>query len=389
MVCLKSGLWWALAGVVFFNCPTYAQAGSPSLGTLETKAEGFDSTRSRRVTGDWSLELGGATVQEGKNSGDGSYLYFSPNFEFRLMPEFKVKLSPWARFYSLRIQDRFKDDDSDGFIFLSDAYAAYTPAQWVELRAGILSQRILRTSMMVSNYTAFPGVQAILRQKLNNNFEANFIGQYTVPTSSSGTADRDRTEELPTFKTLHAELKAKKIGGWELQGYGGYFEWDKLPAKVAIKSATMGNANVDGELVTRFTRGFRGYFGGASACFCEGNLGLNLEFKRMHNVEAQSYSADGQFVGGGPRFKWSQYELDMRYHSYFIESDSTVAYYNKSRFGHTNRTGDHAEINLHLLKHGFSLFMEMYNARPIARDDNQRNLQEYFFGVETDNVSFF
>lgn len=383
----KSGLPLALSGLVFFIFSSAALAQDSSL-SLKPADSARESSRFP-IEGDYSLNLGGASIQEGKNTLEGAYLYFSPNFTIRLMPELKAKISPWGRFISARIQDRFNDDEDTGFIFLNDAYLAYSPAEWVEVRGGMLSQSVLRTSMMVSSYASFPGGQLRLTNPAGKDLRLTTVFQYLIPTSQSGTADRDRSEKTPAFRTAHAELDYTGLSGWEFGVYGGYYQWDNLPSKVAIKSATRGNANVDGELVTRFTSGFRGFFGGAEACYCKARYGFGFDFKRMRNIEAQDYSADGQMVGGGPRLKWKDVELDLNFRSYFIESDATVAYYNRSRLGHTNRVGENAEAVLRFPKNKFALYFEMFNARPISRDDNQRNLQAYFFGVETDNVSFF
>ncbi len=373
-----------LSGLVFSGS-VYAQSD----GTLSTRFDAPESSRQYKLKGDFNLDVGGATRQEGKDTSDGAYVYLGANFEFRLMPELKIKLSPLARFWSARDQDRFKDDDNTNFIFFSDAYLSLEPFEALEVRGGILSQRALRTSMMVSNYASFPGIQTRLKSPLYERTSAELIHQYTIPTSKSGTGDREQSEALPAFQTLHLELRSTALEGWEFEGYGGYFEWSKLPSKVAIQSAKIGNSYVDGELVTKFTRGFRGYFGGAEACFCQGWLGFGVEYKRMTNIEAESFAADGQMVGGGPRFKFKDVELDLRFRSFFVESDSTVAYYNRSRLGHTNRVGENVEVYLKFPKHKFALYGEMYNARTIARDVNQRDLQSFFFGVETDNVSLF
>lgn len=375
-----------LSGLVFSGS-VYAQSESSSRVRLDEAAA--ESPRLYNFKGDFSVDVGGATRQEGKDTSDGAYVYLSSNLEFRLIPELKLKLTPLARFWSARDQDRFKDDDNDSFIFLTDAYVGLEPVRWLELRGGMLSQRVLRTSMMVSNWATFPGVQTRLKSEVGPKASAELIHQYTIPTSKSGSGDREKSEALPAFQTLHLDVRSNALDGWELEAYGGYYEWSKLPSKVAIQSAKMGNSYVDGELVTKFTRGFRGYFGGGEACYCKGPVGFAVEYKRMTNIEADANAADGQWIGGGPRFKFRDMELDLRVRSYFIESDSTVAYYNKSRLGHTNRVGENIEAYLRFPKQRFAVYGEMYNARPIARDVNQRDLQSLFFGVETDNVSFF
>ncbi len=382
----KAGLWLALAGLVY----SYSTHGAePSISSVISAPSVTESKR--RTTGDYQLELGGVSEQEGKDTAEGSYVYFSSNFNFQLTPSFRIKVSPWARFFSTRSQERFSDTNSGSFIFLYDAYGAFEPTPWLEFRGGVMSQSYLRNSMLVSSYASFPGAQAIFKTRLGRQLESKFIASQTIPTSHSDNEDRQASEPLPRFTTLTGELAGTPFKNFEIKAVGGYFEWGQMPSKVVAKSRLMGNVGV-GEITpgSKFLYEHKGFFGTAEACLCyDSNVGFVGEFRRIHNTEAPGDAADAQLFGFGPRVKWTGMEFNFRYRSFFIESDATVAGYNRSRFGHTNRIGDNLEASLHFKEQKFTLFFEMFKAKPLNSDPNQKNLELYYFGVETDNVSFF
>lgn len=382
-------VWLALAGLVFY---TQAHALQPSNTSIMDKPEAAESKR--RTSGDFELDLGGVSEQEGKDSSEGAYLYFSPNFNIRLSEEFRLKISPWARVYSTRSQERFSDSNSDSFVFLYDAYGSYEPVKWFEARAGILSQNYVWNSMLVSNYASFPGAQAIFKAQWTRDVGSKFIISQTIPVSHSNNDERQSSEGLPRFTTLSGDVEGK---AWDnriaFKAMAGYYEWSQMPSKVVEKSRVRGNWGV-GETIagSKFLFEHKGVFGAGEVCYCDSsNVGFVGEYKRIYNPEVPGQYADAEMFGFGPRVRWKDHEFNFRYRSFFIEREVTVAAYNRSRFGHTNRIGENLSASLSFEKHGFNLFVEMFKAKPLIADptQNQKYLELYYFGVETHNVSFF
>jgi hypothetical protein len=212
-----------------------------------------------------------------------------------------------------------------------------------------------------------------------------------IPTSYSLNDEREKQETLPWFRTEHLELSGKSLGWLEWKARAGHFFWKDIPAKVTYQSRRVGNVG-PGDTIpgSSFSFGHEGWFAGGSLCYCNLKpVDFVAEYHRVQNVLAPSNSRDAEMWGVGPRIRWAKHELDLRYRGYFIESDATVAAYNKSRLGNTNRIGDIIEASLKFEEYHFSLYAEIYRAKPInERDTDQRKLDQYYFGVETDYASF-
>lgn len=338
----------------------------------------------------WDLNIGGGYSSEGKDEGAMTYVYGGLDFNYKLLPNLKAKIEPRFRVYEGRVQARYDDDLMSNGFGAQNAYLSYEPIPYIELRGGAQSQREVRSPMLVSNYRAFTGAKEIFKFDTNGvSYAAVF--QQVIPSSQSLNTEREDKEPLPWFKTEALDLKGKTE--WlEWRATGGLFQWESMPSKVVAESGQVGNL-VNGDLVPGATLQFehKGWFASADGCFCNlGLVGILVEYQRISNTAAPSSVADAQLWGIGPRFTWNDMELDLRYRQFFIESEATVAIYNKSRFGHTNRMGDNLEAELRFKKLGFSLYAEGYRVNPITKTyhPNQFDMQEFYLGVETDYASF-
>ncbi len=380
----KIGLWAVLTGLIFS-----ALAHAQDMNTSSLKSE--SSARPFAFKGDWKFDLGGGTAQEGKDTWSAGYLYLNSNLDFKLNSMLNAHFEPMARLYGGRAQERWDDDTLESRVGVTDAHVSFEPIKYVQLKGGVHSQRILDEPMLVSGLRSFYGAQEILKGEAGE-FKGRLVFQQVVPNSYSLNTEREKQETLPWFKTEHVEIGGKHFGWMEWKAKGGLYQWSDIPSKVAFESIRQGNSGDNATIPTsRFYYSHQGWFGGASLCYCDNNsnVGLVGDYNRVHNNRAPGDAADAQMLGFGPKIKWKGIELDLRYHSYFIESDATIAGYNKSRLGNTNRIGDHLEANLRFVDQHFSIYGEMYKAKPINdRDVEQKNMEQYYFGVETDYVSF-
>ncbi|MGE0526675.1 MAG: hypothetical protein AB7P49_06395 [Bdellovibrionales bacterium] len=343
----------------------------------------------RPWTGEWNFQIGGLSFEEGKDEGAAAFLYFSTRFEYRFSSLLKARVKPQLQMYSSRVQERYDNDFSESRVRMDEAHLAFQPVQQLELRAGAIDQGELSSPLLVANSRAFPGFQEILSQTWGN-YRLGVMAQQVVPTSYSLNTEREREEELPTFLTESLHVSAREFDNLDLDLSVGRYHWSDLPDKVAFESARVGN-RVAGEVApgARFLSGFDGLFLSSRACWCGPSwLGLVGEFQRVHNSEAPPSMADAQMWGLGPRLNFGRHELDLRYRSYFVESDATVANYNRAMLGHTNRIGDNIEARLDFKEQKFAIVGEWVNARTLRESSTQKTLTSYYIGVETHYAPF-
>ena len=387
----KIGLWALLTGLVLSHSAMAQDSNSSALQSASFLKLEPVSARPFNFTGNWKFDIGGGNAQEGKDTWSAGYLYFWSNLDFKFNSQLRAHILPYGRLYGGRAQERWDDDSLDSRVGVGDAIVAWEPLKVVELKGGIHSQSIVNQPMLVSNLRSFPGAQEIFKAEAYG-VTGRLIFQQVIPHSYSLNTERMKQETLPWFKTEHAEIEGKQFGWLEWKAKGGLYEWSDIPSKVAFESIRLGNSGDNATVAnSRFNFRHQGWFGGGSLCYCANDSSVNLigEFDRVHNSRAPGNAADAQMWGLGPKIKWKGTELTVLYHSYFIESDATIAAYNKSRLGNTNRIGHHLEASLHFVDQHFMLYAEMYQAKPINdRDVDQRNMQQFYLGLETDYVSF-
>jgi hypothetical protein len=357
--------------------------------TATSTLKSAEAPAKHKFDGTWNFALGGISYEHGKDNEAAAFFYGGANLKYRFTPWLRADLSPRLSVFSSRVQERYSDSGEESRLWMYDGYLAVDPVEYFELRGGALNQRYHGTSLLVSSLRSFPGVQEIGKVKFGD-FKAALIFQQVIPTSHSLNTERESQEELPTFMTQTLQLSGKHFGFIEWEASGGLFDWNNIPDKVVADSRLVGNVGA-GENVagSRFLYDHQGWYATGEFCLCgTAALGAVVEYERVHNMKAPGDSADAQLVGLGPKIKFGDIELDLRFRPYFIESDATVASYNKSKFGNTNRKGYNIEANVNFKKEGFSIFAENYNAEPINRDPNQRDLSIFYLGVETEYAPF-
>lgn len=349
-----------------------------------------EDTKSHFRKAEWAFSMGGMTYEHGRDEMAAAYFYGNVNLDYRFSSWMHAYLAPRINILSSRVQERYDDSGEESRIWMSDGYISYDQFKNFELRAGALSQKFHGTSMLVSGLRSFPGAAEIIKADIGE-VQAALIFQQTVPTSHSLNTERATQEKLPSFMTETLQLSGKHSDLIEWRAAGGLYDWSDIPSKVVNESGLVGNVTV-GQNVSdsRYLYDHQGWFFASEFCLCPKvfPVGGVIEFERVHNAAAPGNSADAQLIGIGPRIKIKDAIVDIRYRPFFIESDATVASYSKSRFGNTNRIGYNVEVNVHFKNPDFSIYAETYNAEPINRDPNQRDLSMIYFGVETDYVSF-
>jgi hypothetical protein len=338
---------------------------------------------------EWKMEFGGVGYTEGRDEGAAAELFLSVRTEYRFNSMLLGHFEPEADFFSGRLQERYDNDAYENRISMSSSYVSFMPEQHLELRAGSIRQDWLKANLLISPHRAFPGAQEILESK-TEPVSVKLMAQQLIPSSYSLNTERSEKEPLPTFNTQYLVVEGNPKALFQLHGAAGHFNYSNLPSKVAFESGRAGNTVLGGEAVpgSRLAFGYDGYFGEAGVCLCGETAGVSLGFERQINTRAPNWGRDAQAVSLGTKFILRDYDFELRYMNYFIESDASVARYMPGGLGFTNRMGDAFEAEMHFRKQGFKLKGSYVNARTVANNPNQQTLSDFFLRVETDYAPF-
>ncbi len=374
--------------VLFALALAVSSSHAQSTSTLKSN----EAVPVRQFNGEWAFEIGGESYSEDKDQGTAAYLYLNFNFEYKFTSWLRAKARPHVDGYSSRLQERFETDDYKNGVKLTEAYISLQPVDFAELRGGALNQGYLNSPMLISARRSFPGFQEILIHQFANLRIEGSAAQ-VVPVSTSLNDEREDKEKLPLFQTQSIQLSGKNFSWLEWRGNVGHYSWAGMPNKVAYESEILGNSPDGGEAVpgAQFKYAFDGVFAGVDFCLCfvESPLQWTGEFQRVRNARAASGFGDAQLIGTGPRIIMGDRVLDIRYRRYFVESDVTVASYNRAMFGHSNRIGDNVQVRLDFKDAKFAIVGEWDGAQTLIDRPLQKSMTQYYIGVETHYAPFF
>ena len=328
---------------------------------------------------------------EGKDESFASHFGARAQFDLNLSPYFAIRATPAGDFYTARLQEKNKSDDYASKVSVDDSYLQFMPVDWVEVRAGALSQRFLDEPLLVSRGLAFPGGMEMFHFDLPSNVKLDLVAQQVIPTSRSLNAERQEREPIPVFQTQSAHLRYQPFEEWNFTLWGGHYSWVNMPSKVAFDSQIIGNqpSAAEDPASAHFQYGFDGYFGGFRGCYCvNDNFSLEIGYTQFANLEAPAVRRNGQMVELSPSYDQKFWNLKLTGSYFFVESDATPALYTQARYGNNNRVGTSVEARLLLKKYGFSILGQYVDANTINYDPNQQRLMTMLFGVETNYAPF-
>jgi len=382
-----------LTGLLCSAPKVWAQApraiGTPDSASIsESLSESSSSPEFTKKN--WSFETGFKGRKEGKDDGFASLLRFSSEFEMRLSPWLRLEASPYASYFSSRVQQRFDDDTYQTRLGLNYGHLTAEPFSGLLFKAGAIPQAHLDNSQLVSKFRSFPGGLGEYSFKGIKDTEVGLRVQYVIPTSSSLNTQRESQEGLPTFvtETLFAKYSDSN---WDTQSQIGLFSWNQIPARVAFESSRAGNtpANADSEAETRLRYGYSGWYGSLESIYSFDNgLGSGLAFHRISNTEAPSSLADSQRISLVGIFSQPNFGVKVEVGTFFSEGDATLARYASSGYGNTNRKGEQIFAELDVKPYKFFLKGEYGQANELNQRTYQDDIQDFSVTVESYEFQF-
>lgn len=350
----------------------------------------LDQAVERRWSGQWWMGSSVQNFSEGKDEGTSNTVKAGILFAYNLAPWARFVTEVEARFVGSRVQTRYEDDILTSGLRLREGYISFGEVETFEFRAGALSQRDLNSDLLVHGRRAFPGV----REQLNmgpKTAQVSLWAQQTMPTSYSLNTQRAEREKTPSFLTETASLTLKPAETVDFYFAASHFRFNNLPAVVAFESSALGNT-VDGDVAANsdFKYSFEGFALTAQGCWCSpGPLSFRVGGQWLQNTEAREQSNRGQLLYIESTLRVGKaMRITPRFSSFFNESDSSPAYYNRWEWGNNNRKGLIADLDVEFPQYGFKIGASYVQAAMINQDPFQFDKQVFMIGVETSHVSF-
>jgi hypothetical protein len=387
---------WQSSLALVFLVPGMAMAMAEDAFTFPipklkaTLATAAPESAERKTNAAWWLGTGFQHFSEGKDDGTGAVVKAGLLLKRKLTGWARFHFEPEARFYSSRVQTRYQNDVMASAFRVRDGFAAFGVEDTFELQAGILSQKVLRTDLLIGRRRAFPGGREVFTAG-NDKMQFKAFAQQLVPTSNSLNTERSERESTPTLLTETLEFGLTPAKMFEAMFYATHYRFNHLPAVVAFESATLGNS-VTGDVpaVSEFRHGFDGFALGTDLNFnVAGPLTFRTGGKWLQNTAAPSGSNRGQLLYLGADLHLVHGIVLMpEFQVFFNESDTAPGYYNSFEMGNNNRKGLTGRLEVDFKEEGFSIELQYTQAAMINPDPFQADKQVFLVEVKTDNVPF-
>jgi hypothetical protein len=344
----------------------------------------------RPFSGSWFVGTGVQTFSEGKDNGTAGVARIGGALLWRLSDWARMNFSGDARFFAGRVQARYEDDIFESGLRLREGYFSVGARDQWEINQGVLSQEILHNELLISRRRSFPGLQQKIKGRVGS-LEAAVITQQLIPTSYSMNTRRADQEAFPNLFTETVELKYLGDQGWGVGGSLSHYRFENLPSVVAFDSAALGNTVLgDVPASSQFAHRFEGVIGGLEgSAFSKGPFVLRAGGQWIYNLRAPDQYNRGQrlFIALEVS-KIPGVVVTPLLSTYFNESDTSPAAYNRWDWGHNNRKGILADLTIEFEKARVKLQLKYIRADLINNDPFQSKKECFLLELETNDASF-
>lgn len=290
--------------------------------------------------GAWSFGLSGQTFSDLTDSETYAAAKLNLLGGMNLIEGLKIKADLSVVGASGFSQNRFGRDSLGSGINIHEAMAVINDGGILQLDAGIINQKYHNAPLLVSSLP-FPGLRQTLRWK-TNRFEIGARAQQSIPTSRTlDSQKRSEKESTPSFLTQGLYINALATPTTKIELAASQFRFENLPTSVADSSRVLGN-NVPFSTAAQssFFFDFQGqFYTGSLEQKITDSLGVFGTALLLENKEAPKAFNRGFLTEAGIALKIRDHKLQVSAAQFFNESDSSVAFYNSSKFGHNNMKG--------------------------------------------------
>jgi hypothetical protein len=260
---------------------------------------------------------------------------------------------------------------------LHEASLRWRIFQPVKLIGGALEQRHHSSPLLIDGGT-FPAAMISIDPDFGN-WLLHVDGQAAIPTSRTLSTRSTGKEDTPTLYTQ------KIVGGWYDRATktralmrATHFQFNNLTRGMAQDSRFYGNEVVGIGAASRFFYQYEGFEAGPDFVLPLGDqffLGAGGSY--LQNTKGPNGRNQGLYGYTDFTFRAETFSLRPRFEIYRSESDSAPAFYTSAEFGHNNRKGTGAGLQLTLPKAKLEIELKARRGKLIEPRTFQRNQFDY------------
>ncbi|MEO0336519.1 MAG: hypothetical protein AAF202_08995 [Pseudomonadota bacterium] len=342
------------------------------------------------------LAIGSQYLTDEFNQGASAAFGLASRMRYNFLESLSLNTEAFMVFSAERFQSQFDSDDFAGGLRARRFDLVFKPIEYFQLGAGGVNQREFVYAPLLLSNRAFPG--AYQQINIGGDHTAEFCnciqvraGQF-LPTSRSFDSDRQEKEPDPFLSTIGVKGSLSPNKHIAFSAHYLSYRYENLPSIVAFRSRVRGNT-ITGETQpnSQFGFDFAGYVaGGAIDLRPLGWLRLEFLAQAIENEAAPESVNSGRIAMFRPHIRYKQTMFKPYWGAYYNEPDTSPGYYSDGDFGHNNREGSFAGLDIDFNSLNFRFRTRWVQANLINEDDfNFQTNQTYaVVTLETLYVTF-
>lgn len=260
-------------------------------------------------------------------------------------------------------------------ILLGEASLNWHPGSVFGLRAGALPQTEFSPLLIYNN--TFPAGKMELNANPGGPWVLQGNAQGAIPTSQRLATKSTGKEATPFLLTQNAKFGFAGRG-FSLIGSVTHFDFRNLTHGMAQDSRYYGNSISGVAAGSAFLYEFEGYEGGLTlAADLGGSLSTKLGAFALRNQRGPIGNNQGGYAFAELKWSAESFSLRPRAEVYREEADAAPAFYTSAEFGHNNRKGMGASLQLELKDPRLSFEVRARESKVIQPATFQRDKFKY------------
>lgn len=251
---------------------------------------------------------------------------------------------------------------------------------WLTVQFGAVNQGFLQSPLLLANIP-FPSIVENIELFKGEQHDLSFSLQQAIPTTFS---DKHSiyTQSIAKIPLL---LTASLFWDYDPKSYynvtlnSSFFHYNPLPSDIAQASKVYGNSVVNQPSVFRYR--YTGFYIGLEPSFqIFPNLGVKTKVHYIYNIREtpENYNHGELYSLQIPFDITENIRITPVFEYFKNHPDSSVAYYNSERYGHSNRTGFVGELIVSFYKRNIEVGFRHLRSSPVLVEGDLKKEQTYY-----------
>ena len=328
----------------------------------------------------WKINLGGFLLQDDLDYTQVIRTKINTKVITQFMDSFFAKAEFELFTSSGSIQKIYQRIGESNGISQREILLLWKATNWLTIQLGAVNQGFLRSPLLLGEIP-FPSLVKNIELFKGEEHSLSLSFQEAIPTTFSDKHSL-RVQSLAKTPLL---LTGSFFWNYDPKSYykvalnSSFFHYNPLPSDIALASKFYGNTVVHQPSVFKYR--YTGFYMGLEPSFqIFPNLGVKLKAHYIHNIrDTASNHNRGELYSIQIPFDITENVRITPVFEYFRnQPDSTVAYYNSERYGHSNRTGFVGEVILNLYNRNIEVGFRHLRSSAVREQGSLKTDQIYY-----------